>query len=98
MRNINTTANCNSVQLTHIRRLKRTTSLVTGGRFLQAFINIVLAIPNKNMNKKNKDARKKSTNCTVRLPRTGNWLSSIVMPVNVKPLRRTSMFIVFAPI
>ena len=51
---------------------------------------------NRNMNMKNRDVRKKSTNCVVRLLRAEYWLSSIVMAVNVKPLRRTSMFIVFA--
>lgn len=40
------------------------------------------------MNKKKRHARKKSTNCAVKLPETGNWLSSIVIAVNVKPLRR----------
>jgi hypothetical protein len=50
------------------------------------------------MKKKNKDAREKSKNCTVRPPRTGYRLSSIVMPVNVKPLRSASMFAVFAVI
>ncbi len=49
----------------------------------------------RNMNTKNKDARKKSTTCTVRLPIAGYKLSSIVIPVNVKPLRSACMFTVF---
>jgi hypothetical protein len=67
-------------------------SFVTGGMFLQNLAIRAWIFANIRISRKNKNDRKKSMNCEVRLPRMENWLRSIVIAVNVNPLRRVKKF------
>ena len=58
------------------------------GTCLQNRIKVVVAHVNKNKNRSNKTAKKKSVNCDKKLFGSGSTVISRVMAVNVKPQKR----------